>query len=316
MQITRIGIVVNRLKNYGDEKVGRTAALVVDCWKQQITEQNAKKASEEVKGVTVTKEAAVPLKRKSSEDQSVPEGSTSEKRGKMHDLECEHVRMMQKMPEVRSVQSKENDPAKIFSPTSHVDLFERITGDSVRNKCISMFYSALELGAEELMDISSESIIEATQERRDREDYSTEELLESAKRLAVDMEELLFEEHSKVVCQAYRTKFRSKFLNLKEKTNPRLRQNLLRGLLSCQRFMAMTSQEMASEDLRKEMESMEKENLLKVRSAKDNSAETDMFQCGRCKQRKCKYYQLQTRSADEPMTTYVTCVNCGNRWKC
>ena len=68
--------------------------------------------------------------------------------------------------------------------------------------------------------------------------------------------------------------------------------------------------------LRKRLEEMEKENLLKVRSAKDLSAETDMFQCGRCKQRKCKYYQMQTRSADEPMTTYVTCVNCGNRWKC
>ena len=34
---------------------------------------------------------------------------------------------------------------------------------------------------------------------------------------------------------------------------------------------------------------------------------TDMFECGRCKVRKCTYYQLQTRSADEPMTTYVTC---------
>ncbi|KAI3631037.1 hypothetical protein MIR68_010527 [Amoeboaphelidium protococcarum] len=46
-----------------------------------------------------------------------------------------------------------------------------------------------------------------------------------------------------------------------------------------------------------------------------NEAETDQFKCGKCKQRKTKYYQLQTRSADEPMTTFVTCVNCGNRWK-
>ena len=31
-------------------------------------------------------------------------------------------------------------------------------------------------------------------------------------------------------------------------------------------------------------------------------AETDAFQCGRCKQRKTKYRQVQTRSRDEPMT--------------
>lgn len=46
------------------------------------------------------------------------------------------------------------------------------------------------------------------------------------------------------------------------------------------------------------------------------SGATDEFKCGRCKQRKCSFYQMQTRSADEPMTTYVTCLNCGKNWKC
>ena len=39
------------------------------------------------------------------------------------------------------------------------------------------------------------------------------------------------------------------------------------------------------------------------------------FKCWKCKQRKCTYTQAQTRSADEPMTCFVTCLNCGNRWK-
>lgn len=40
-----------------------------------------------------------------------------------------------------------------------------------------------------------------------------------------------------------------------------------------------------------------------------------MFRCGKCKTYKTSYYQMQTRSADEPMTTFVTCHNCSNRWK-
>jgi transcription elongation factor S-II len=40
------------------------------------------------------------------------------------------------------------------------------------------------------------------------------------------------------------------------------------------------------------------------------------FKCGKCKSVKTTYYQMQTRSADEPMTTYVTCMSCGSKWKC
>jgi len=42
---------------------------------------------------------------------------------------------------------------------------------------------------------------------------------------------------------------------------------------------------------------------------------TDIFKCGKCKENNCVYFQMQTRSADEPMTTFVTCLNCSNRWK-
>ena len=42
---------------------------------------------------------------------------------------------------------------------------------------------------------------------------------------------------------------------------------------------------------------------------------TDIFKCGRCKKNNCTYFQLQTRSADEPMTTFVTCLECSKRWK-
>jgi len=42
---------------------------------------------------------------------------------------------------------------------------------------------------------------------------------------------------------------------------------------------------------------------------------TDAFLCKKCKKRECSYYEVQTRSADEPMTVFVTCLNCKTRWR-
>jgi len=44
-------------------------------------------------------------------------------------------------------------------------------------------------------------------------------------------------------------------------------------------------------------------------------AKTDQFKCSKCKKRECSYYELQVRSADEPMTVFITCLNCGHRWR-
>ena len=45
------------------------------------------------------------------------------------------------------------------------------------------------------------------------------------------------------------------------------------------------------------------------------AASTDVFNCRKCKGNQCTYYQLQTKSADESMTVYISCCICGNRWK-
>jgi DNA-directed RNA polymerase subunit M/transcription elongation factor TFIIS len=43
---------------------------------------------------------------------------------------------------------------------------------------------------------------------------------------------------------------------------------------------------------------------------------TDMYKCNKCGKNNCTYYQAQTRGADEPMTTFITCLNCNKKWKC
>jgi len=59
-----------------------------------------------------------------------------------------------------------------------------------------------------------------------------------------------------------------------------------------------------------------KELMLEAAKVKQDEDYAGMFKCGKCKSKKTTYYQMQTRSADEPMTAYVTCLDCNNRWKC
>lgn len=62
--------------------------------------------------------------------------------------------------------------------------------------------------------------------------------------------------------------------------------------------------------------------LLDIKMRKDKlkyelkpEAMTDVFKCRKCGSRSCSYYEIQTRSADEPMTQFINCLNCGNRWR-
>lgn len=53
----------------------------------------------------------------------------------------------------------------------------------------------------------------------------------------------------------------------------------------------------------------------KAKYSKKVTANIEMF-CRSCRRKtKCDYYQVQTRSADEPMTTFVTCLECDTKWK-
>jgi transcription elongation factor S-II len=64
--------------------------------------------------------------------------------------------------------------------------------------------------------------------------------------------------------------------------------------------------------------------LIKEKTIRDENkfnnkqeASTDLFTCPRstCKSKRCTYYEMQTRSADEPMTIFVTCLDCGKNFK-
>jgi len=60
----------------------------------------------------------------------------------------------------------------------------------------------------------------------------------------------------------------------------------------------------------------DKMNRDKNKYKTDKSGASKEFKCRKCGKRETNYYQVQTRSADEPMTTFITCLNCGNHWRC
>lgn len=42
---------------------------------------------------------------------------------------------------------------------------------------------------------------------------------------------------------------------------------------------------------------------------------TDAFKCKKCLKRECVFTELQLRSSDEPSSIFISCINCGNRWR-
>ena len=56
-------------------------------------------------------------------------------------------------------------------------------------------------------------------------------------------------------------------------------------------------------------------NIEKRQLEGNKSMATDRFLCSRCFKRECTYYEMQTRSADEPMTIFINCLNCGKNWR-
>ena len=95
--------------------------------------------------------------------------------------------------------------------------------------------------------------------------------------------------------------------------NTGLIEKIRSGEFNIDNIATMSFQELYPEHWKKMMD--EKYKRDKMLYEEKAEAMTDQFKCGRCKSRKCTYYELQTRSADEAMTTFITCLNCGNRWK-
>lgn len=162
------------------------------------------------------------------------------------------------------------------------------TGMPSRDACIGLLYNGLAFMSEE----ASETIIVK----------------------AIEVEKAAFEAFNGETPD-YRTKLRSLFQNLKNVSNRELGPRVMSGEITPAQFVVMSHDELKSAERRKEDEKLNADNMKKAQVPMAEKSISDALRCGRCGQRKVSYSQAQTRSADEPMTTFCECTVCGNRWK-
>lgn len=109
----------------------------------------------------------------------------------------------------------------------------------------------------------------------------------------------------------YLTRLKSIVTNLKK--NDEFRNLVKNGTITLDQLSSISHQEMNHSRWDKLIQAKIERDKTKYETQKKINSE---FTCFKCHTNNCDYYQLQTRSADEPMTTFVSCLECGNRWKC
>lgn len=303
LQTTRIGVAVNGVRKHCSEKeVVALAKVLIKNWKRLLDSPGSSKRQErekakkkKEKGLDHSnwkpevahspprkKQGEEPKNRRDSVD-SKSSTASSPKRPSM-----ERSNSSKSKGETPKTPSSPSTPT--FAPSVCLLAPCYLTGDSVRDKCVEMLAAALK--AED-----------------DYKDYGV-----NCDKMASEIEDHIYQE-LKSTDMKYRNRVRSRISNLKDPRNPGLRRNVLGGAISAGLIAKMTAEEMASDELRELRNAMTQEAIREHQMAKTGGTTTDLLQCSKCKKKNCTYNQMQTRSADEPMTTFVLCNECGHRWK-
>ncbi len=169
---------------------------------------------------------------------------------------------------------------------------DELTSEAARNSCIGLMYNGL----------------------CQNSTNPSKQILETAKAIEQAALDLPGGDGSSSAA-AYRDKIRSLYQNLRNKSNPELKVRVLSGDVSPKRLVVMTHEELKSKQQRATDAAIAKENMNNAMVAQEEKSMSTSLQCGKCGQKKVSYSQAQTRSADEPMTTFCECLACGNRWK-
>jgi transcription elongation factor S-II len=286
---TQAGKKVRVLTKHSDEKIASGASKVVSCWKDLVRKETGSAPS----GSQATASGGAPLSRATST--AAPTSTTAAAPPKADDsaaLPTPQTQPSEAITQTIPSQTTETTAAETLDPSEIPT-----TGDTVRDKVRTNLVTALHRAISEGADLS------------DAPSGS-----KAAIDIGVSIELALYAGHNGVSA-GYKAKFRQLHFNLKDDKNPDLRRRVLEGIIAPDVLISLTPEELASDAKREENDRIREKKLFDAAPSSVKLATTDQFQCGKCKKRQTTYYQMQTRSADEPMTTFVRCVNCGNAWK-
>lgn len=277
---TKIGVTVNKLRQHADPTVASLATRMVSKWREDVKNSKGSAARPKPSGASNGTSSPAPVPSKTASPAPAPAAAASKAK---HSVA----------------------PEKRNHKTDNVKY--QVTGDDQRDNCVRLMYDGLAYMSEERMYNGRCFMWQNYANKA----TAPADILKSAR----TVEEAVYDNAGSRVNDSYKAKIKSLFSNLKNKSSVHLRKRVQSGEIPPKRFATMTHEEMKSDERKAADEKLEKENMNNAMVAQVEKSISKEFQCGKCKQRMVSYSQAQTRSADEPMTTFCECMNCGNRWK-
>ena len=114
----------------------------------------------------------------------------------------------------------------------------------------------------------------------------------------------------------YISKIRSIYTNLKQDSyvnNESFLTKIKTGKINYRKISELSVYDMYPENWEELFTKKAEQDKLKYELKPE--AMTDAYKCRKCGSRSCSYYEVQTRSADEPMTQFISCLDCGQHWR-
>lgn len=336
---TKIGVTVNKLTKVNDEEISELAKELVEKWKQIAKKEKAE----------MIKKNEIEKKRKSEGDRSHLLGSNEIEKHKksrksddtnnssIHQKECcNHNNSEEEKKTSNKSSPKRKRSNEVLELNEYKDNKEKEIEEehNVSSDDMNHYPKLNDLNA--VKEWNYKGILDDDEHRDKAKNFlfkafitgSGTSLLyvmehEKLNELVKDIENELYQIYvlKKNSQREYNMQLKAIKFNLGDQKNPHFNEKVYYNEISPKELVVMNSQDMASEEKKNEREKCLKESLLacqsdwEVKNILLKRGRRGEFQCFKCKGYETVYNQLQTRSSDEPMTTFVTCLKCQNRWK-